>query len=88
MNDYFFCNFISLKHFLKTTIISILTCLETKRFSKYEKYHDQGLEILGVSLDGRRGQQKPKEAWLKAIKDDKLTWHQVSKQCFRKRLGT
>ena len=29
MNDYFFCNFISLKHFLKTTIISILTWLET-----------------------------------------------------------
>ena len=44
----------------------------------YEKYHDKGLEIIGVGLDGRRGQQKPKEAWIKAIKDDNLTWHQVS----------
>lgn len=40
----------------------------------YEKYHDKGLEILGVSLD-RPGQ---KDRWLKAIKDDKLTWKHVS----------
>ena len=40
----------------------------------YNKYHDKGLEIIGVSLD-RPGQ---KEQWLKAIKDDKLTWHHVS----------
>lgn len=40
----------------------------------YEKYHDKGLNIIGVSLD------KPdaKDAWLKAIKDDKLGWHHVS----------
>ncbi len=40
----------------------------------YEKYHDKGLNIIGVSLD------KPgnKDAWLKAIKDDGLTWYQVS----------
>ncbi|MFD1061944.1 redoxin domain-containing protein [Winogradskyella litorisediminis] len=44
----------------------------------YEKYHDKGLEIIGVGLDGRRGQQNPKEAWIKAIKNDNLTWHQVS----------
>ena len=44
----------------------------------YEKYHDKGLEIIGVGLDGRRGQQSPKEAWIKAIEDDNLTWHQVS----------
>ncbi|GGI57611.1 TlpA disulfide reductase family protein [Winogradskyella haliclonae] len=44
----------------------------------YNKYHDKGLEIIGVGLDGRRGQQNPKEAWIKAIKDDNLTWHQVS----------
>jgi thiol-disulfide isomerase/thioredoxin len=44
----------------------------------YEKYHSKGLEIIGVGLDGARGQQNPKEAWLKAIKDDNLTWHQVS----------
>lgn len=40
----------------------------------YNTYHDKGLEIIGVSLD-REGQ---KNKWLKAIKDDKLTWHHVS----------
>lgn len=44
----------------------------------YDKYHVKGLEIIGVGLDGRRGQQNPKEAWTKAIEQDKLTWHQVS----------
>ncbi|MCC1484558.1 TlpA disulfide reductase family protein [Winogradskyella immobilis] len=44
----------------------------------YDQYHDKGLEIIGVSLDGRRGQQNPKEAWIKAIEDDKLTWNHVS----------
>ncbi len=40
----------------------------------YKKYHPKGLNIIGVSLD------KPgnKEAWVKAIKDDKLDWYQVS----------
>ncbi len=40
----------------------------------YNKYHDKGLEIISVSLD-RPGQ---KDKWLKAIADDKLTWHHVS----------
>ncbi len=44
----------------------------------YNKYHDKGLEIIGVSLDGNRKQLNPKEAWQNAIKTDKLTWHQVS----------
>ncbi len=44
----------------------------------YNKYHNKGLEIIGVSLDGTRNQRDPKAAWLKAIEDDKLTWHQVS----------
>lgn len=44
----------------------------------YEKYHDKGLEIIGVSLDGNTRQADPKAAWVKAIEDDKLTWHQVS----------
>ena len=43
----------------------------------YNKYHDKGLEIIGVSLDGFR-QEDPKAAWIKAIADDKLTWPQVS----------
>lgn len=38
----------------------------------YDKYKDQGLAIIGVSLD------KDAEAWKKAIADDKLTWTQVS----------
>lgn len=44
----------------------------------YEKYHDKGLEIVGVSLDGSSKQKDPKAAWMKAIKDDGLTWQQVS----------
>ena len=44
----------------------------------YEKYHSKGLEIIGVSLDGTPTQKQPKEAWIKAINDDGLTWPQVS----------
>ena len=40
----------------------------------YNKYHDQGLNIIGVSLD-RPGQ---KDKWLQAIEDDGLEWHHVS----------
>ena len=38
----------------------------------YQQYHDQGFEIFGVSLDRKA------EDWVKAIKDDGLTWTQVS----------
>ncbi len=38
----------------------------------YKKFHDKGLEIIGVSLD------QNKENWEKAIQDDKLTWIHVS----------
>ena len=38
----------------------------------YNTYKDQGLEILGVSLD------RKKDAWIKAIEQDKLAWHHVS----------
>jgi peroxiredoxin len=38
----------------------------------YQKYNDKGFEVLGVSLDHSR------ENWLKAVKDDGLTWTQVS----------
>lgn len=40
----------------------------------YEKFHDKGLNVLGVSLD------KPSAAaaWKKAIADDQLTWYQIS----------
>ncbi len=40
----------------------------------FNKYKDKGFTVLGVSLD----QPNAKEAWLKAIADDKLTWTQVS----------
>jgi len=44
----------------------------------YEKYHEKGLEIIGVSLDGTPKQKDAKQAWLNAIEKDGLTWHQVS----------
>lgn len=38
----------------------------------YAKFQSHNFEILGISLDNK------KEAWLKAIADDKLTWKHVS----------
>lgn len=38
----------------------------------YNKYKDKGFDIIGVSLD------RDRDSWLKAIEDDKLTWHHVS----------
>ncbi len=38
----------------------------------YNKYKTKGFEILGVSLD------RTKDAWLRAIEADNLTWHHVS----------
>ena len=38
----------------------------------YNLYNKKGFDILGCSFDTNR------EKWLKAIKDDKLTWHHVS----------
>lgn len=38
----------------------------------YNKYHDQGLEIIGVSLD------KSADKWKKAIESDGLNWKHVS----------
>lgn len=38
----------------------------------YKKYKDKGFEIFGVSLD------KDKASWVKAIKEDGITWPQVS----------
>ncbi|MBL1407197.1 TlpA disulfide reductase family protein [Sphingobacterium faecale] len=39
----------------------------------YAQFKDKGFEILGVSMD----KATDKEKWLKAIKDDGLTWKQV-----------
>ena len=38
----------------------------------YQKFHDRGFDILGVSFD------TDKEAWLKGIEKDGLTWTHVS----------
>jgi len=38
----------------------------------YNEFHKKGFDIIGVSLDHE------KDTWLKAIKDDKITWTQVS----------
>lgn len=38
----------------------------------YNKYHDKGLNIIGVSLD------RNKEQWMKAIDQDQLNWNHVS----------
>ncbi|EOZ93641.1 Thiol:disulfide interchange protein [Indibacter alkaliphilus LW1] len=38
----------------------------------YNEYKDQGFEVFGVSLD------RTKDAWVKAIADDNLTWTHVS----------
>lgn len=38
----------------------------------YNEYHDQGFEIIGVSLD------RDSASWVKAIADDQLAWPQIS----------
>lgn len=38
----------------------------------YQQFHDKGFEIVGVSLDTK------KDAWMKAIEKDRLTWNHVS----------
>jgi peroxiredoxin len=40
----------------------------------YNRFKNKGFTVLGVSLDNT----KYREAWLKAIEDDKLTWTNVS----------
>lgn len=44
----------------------------------YEKYKSKDFEILGVSLDGIPSQENPRQDWLNAIKDDKITWTNIS----------
>lgn len=50
----------------------------TRLTQLYDKYHGQGLEMIGVSLDGSSKQTHPKSDWKKAIKEDKLIWNQIS----------
>ncbi len=39
----------------------------------YDEFHEQGLEIIGISLDDN------KEAWIKAIKEENIPWIQGSR---------
>lgn len=43
----------------------------------FNKFKDKNFTVLGVSLDGGET-RTTKEAWLKAVEDDKLTWTHVS----------
>lgn len=40
----------------------------------YNKFHDQGFNIIGISLD----REDQRDRWLQAIEDDNLTWPQIS----------
>ncbi|MES2807569.1 MAG: TlpA disulfide reductase family protein [Bacteroidota bacterium] len=40
--------------------------------SAYNKFKDKGFTVIGVSLDNK------KEDWVKAVKDDKMPWTQLS----------
>lgn len=40
----------------------------------YEKYHEQGFNVIGVSLD----REDQRNRWLQAIEEDNLTWTQIS----------
>ncbi|MNT77770.1 Thiol-disulfide oxidoreductase ResA [compost metagenome] len=40
----------------------------------YAKFHEKGLNVLGVSFDKADGAA----AWKKAIADDQLNWYQIS----------
>ena len=44
----------------------------------YNKFHNKGLEMISISLDGTPEQTSPKEDWKKAVSNDKLTWTQLS----------
>ena len=40
----------------------------------YDKYHDNGLEIISISLDS----ETQRFAWIKAIEKDQLNWFNIS----------
>lgn len=40
--------------------------------ANYEKYHEKGFEVVGISFDDN------KEAWAKCVKDLGITWPQIS----------
>ena len=44
----------------------------------YNKYKQDGFEIISISLDGTPNQKDPKKQWLEAIKEDNITWTNLS----------
>lgn len=40
----------------------------------YNKYHDAGFNVVGISLD----REDQRDRWIQAIEDDQLTWPQIS----------
>jgi thiol-disulfide isomerase/thioredoxin len=44
--------------------------------SIYEKYHDRGLEIIGIAYEGGTPAMKD-SIWRKAVKEDGMTWLQI-----------
>lgn len=44
----------------------------------YERYHELGFEVLGVSLDGVPQQEDARADWLMAIEIDELDWTHIS----------
>ena len=49
-----------------------------KMVKLYNDFHEQGLEIISISLDGTPQQKTPRLDWEKAVEKDKLTWPQLS----------
>lgn len=45
-----------------------------KIVSLYNKYKSRGFTVYSISLDGVPNQPSPRDAWLNAIKEDKLEW--------------
>ena len=54
-----------------------MSVLDTARVIIY-RFHEKGLEIISISLDGSTQQSTAKQDWVKAVKEDNLTWEQVS----------
>jgi alkyl hydroperoxide reductase subunit AhpC len=44
----------------------------------HKEFNEKGLEIISISLDGSPQQNTSKQDWEKAVKEDNLTWTQVS----------
>lgn len=46
--------------------------------SLYRKYYQKGFDVLSISLDGKQSGANPKQAWIKAVEQDQLSWTNIS----------